>query len=317
MSTKHWLRARGDEERNEMRLRKKLLLLAALAALATAVFGGTAQIARGDAVHPTCTWSVDKTASLHSNPAVAITSITLSKGQTITIDYKIVVTRDCEEGFDPTHANLGANVVDSYAGSLATDLFTNSANLHETKTFTYSRDITAQDCDSFDVVNTVDVLHESPAPVFATDTHTLHVNVHCETGCTLTQGYWKTHSKYGPAAKPDATWSLLPGGAGPDTVFFLSGASWYQVFWTAPAGNAYYNLAHQYMAARLNVLDGASAPSSVTDAITAATALFNAYTPAQIGAMDSKNAVRKQFIALAGTLGSYNEGLIGPGHCDE
>ena len=33
--------------------------------------------------------------------------------------------------------------------------------------------------------------------------------------------------------------------------------------------------------------------------------------------MDSKNAVRKQFIALAGILGSYNEGLIGPGHCDE
>jgi hypothetical protein len=27
--------------------------------------------------------------------------------------------------------------------------------------------------------------------------------------------------------------------------------------------------------------------------------------------------LRDQFIALAGTLGSYNEGDIGPGHCDE
>jgi hypothetical protein len=299
-----------------MTLRKKLLLLAALTALATAVIGGTAPIAQGDTVHPTCTWSVDKTASLHSNPGVPITTLNLSLDQTVTVDYKIVVTRNCEEGFDPTSANFGANVLDSYAGTLATDLFTDSHNLHDSRTFTYSRDITAGSCESFDVVNTVDVVHEAPWPTFATDTNTLHVVVHCESGCTLTQGYWKTHSTYGPASKPDATWSLVPGGAGPDTVFFLSGASWYQVFWTAPAGNAYYNLAHQYMAARLNVLDGASAPSSVTDAITAATALFNAYTPAQIGAMDSKNAVRKQFIALAGTLGSYNEGLIGPGHCD-
>ena len=304
-----------------MRLRKKLLLLAALAALATAAIGGTAPIAFGHdethSDHATCTWSVDKTASLHSNPSVAITSITLSKGQTITIDYKVVVTRTCEEGFDHTSANFGANVVDSYAGTLATDLFKSSPNLHEEKTFTYSRDITAHDCDSFDVVNTVDVFHESPAPVFATDTNTLHVNVHCDTGCTLTQGYWKTHSKYGPASKPDATWNLLPGGLGPDTVFFLSGATWYQVFWTAPAGNAYYNLAHQYMAARLNVLDGASAPAGVTSAISTATGLFGTYTPAQINALSSKDALRKQFIDLAGILGSYNEGTIGPGHCDE
>ena len=100
-------------------------------------------------------------------------------------------------------------------------------------------------------------------------------------------------------------------------MFFLSGQSWYQVFWTAPAGNAYYNLADQYMAARLNILDGASAPSSVTNAIATATTLFSTYTPAQIGSLSGSNALRKQFVELAGILGSYNEGLIGPGHCDE
>ncbi len=256
-----------------MRLRKKLLLLAALTALATAVLGGTAQIARGDALHPTCTWSVDKTASLHSNPGVPITTLNLSLDQTVTIDYKIVVTRDCEAGFDPVRGERKRrSVKDSYAGTLATHLFLHSTNLHESATFTYSRDITASSCDSFDVVNTVDAVDGDPLHPFATDTNTIHVVVHCDGGCTLTQGYWKTHSTYGPASKPDATWNLLPGGAGPNTVFFLSGASWYQVFWTAPAGNAYYNLADQYMAARLNILDGASAPASVSDAITAATA---------------------------------------------
>lgn len=303
-----------------MRLRTKLLLLGALSLLATGLIGGV-PIAYGHddpvAHHLGCTWSVDKTANLQSNPNVPITSITLSLDQTITIAYKIVVNRDCEDGFDPSSANHGANVIDSYAGTLATDLFTASSNLHESKTFTYTRDITAESCDSFDVVNTVDVVHGAPAPVLATDTDILHVSVQCEAGCTLTQGYWKTHSEYGPAAKPDATWNLLPGGAGPDTVFFLSGASWYQVFWTAPAGNQYYNLAHQYMAARLNVLNGASAPTSATDAIAAATTLFGSYTPAQIGALAGKDALRKQFVSLAGALGSYNEGLTGPGHCDE
>jgi hypothetical protein len=305
-----------------MTLRKKLLLLAACAALATAVLGGTAPIALGDDPvhpHPTCTWSVDKTASLHSNPGAPITSVNLSLGQTITIDYKIVITRNCEEGFDPFAETGSAGVVDAAApaGLFPDHLFLNSTNLHESATFTYSRDITAGSCDSFDVINKVDVVDGNPAIPFATDTNTLHVIVHCAGGCTLTQGYWKTHSSYGPASKPDATWNLLPGGLGPNTVFFLSGATWYQVFWTAPAGNAYYNLADQYMAARLNVLDGASAPSSVTNAIATATTLFQTYTPAQIAVLKGSDALRKQFVDLAGVLGSYNEGLIGPGHCDE
>src|SRR6188768_176221 len=117
-----------------MRLRKKLLLLAALTALATAVLGGTAQIARGDALHPTCTWSVDKTASLHSTGA-PITTLNLSLDETVTIDYKIVVTRDCEAGFDPFAEGGSSDIKDSYAGTLATHLFLNSTNLHESRTF--------------------------------------------------------------------------------------------------------------------------------------------------------------------------------------
>ena len=148
-----------------------------------------------------------------------------------------------------------------------------------------------------------------------TDGWTVAVTVPCGSGCTLTQGYWKTHSDKGPAPY-DETWALLPGGLGANTVFFLSGQTWYQVFWTAPAGNAYYNLAHQYMAARLNLLNGADG-SVVASALASATTLFNTYTPAQIAALKGSSALRAQFISLAGTLGSFNEGLIGPGHCSE
>ncbi len=138
-------------------------------------------------------------------------------------------------------------------------------------------------------------------------------NTRIPPGCTLTQGYWKTHSEFGPAPY-DNTWALLSGGA--STSFFSSGQTWYQVFWTAPSGNAYYILAHQYMAAKLNVLAGAD-PTAATAALNSATTLFNTYTPAQIAALSGSSSLRKQFIGLATTLDNYNKGLIGPGHCED
>jgi hypothetical protein len=297
-----------------MKLGRKLLLIAAFAALATFVLGGTAPVAGavGDPLHPDCVWSVTKTAKLHGT---AITELDLALNETVTVDYEIVVTRDCDEGFDVSAEGGTADVVDSYKGLLATHLFGDQpTNLHATATFKYSRDITAETCDGFDVVNTVDVVDGDPTKPFARVTNTIHVTVHCAGGCTLTQGYWKTHSVLGPASKPDPTWNLV---GGPNTTFFLSGQSWYQVFWTAPAGNVYYQLAHQYMAAVLNKLNGASSTAAVDAAIASATNFFNTYTPAQAAAFDKKSSVRANALSWAGTLGSYNEGAIGPGHCDE
>jgi hypothetical protein len=135
------------------------------------------------------------------------------------------------------------------------------------------------------------------------------------TGCTLTQGYWKTHNAtFQGGAPTDDTWELIGAGA-EGTTFYLSGKSYFQVMWTPVGGNAYYNLAHQFIAATLNQLAGASVPANVATAMASANTLFNTYTPAQIGALSGNNALRKQFIALAGTLGSYNEGSEGPDHC--
>jgi hypothetical protein len=133
-----------------------------------------------------------------------------------------------------------------------------------------------------------------------------------DVGCTRTQGYWKTHSIYGPAPYDD-TWAAI----GEDTTFFLSGQSYYEVMWTAPKGNAYYNLAHQYIAAVLNIEAGATAPDEVIDAIAEAELLFAAWTPAQVGALRGNAALRKDFLELAELLDDYNNGLIGPGHCSD
>jgi hypothetical protein len=135
----------------------------------------------------------------------------------------------------------------------------------------------------------------------------------CDTDtCTLTQGFWKTHSKYGPAPYDD-TWKLV----GEDNVFFLSGKSYYEVLWTPPKhGNAYYILAHQYIAAKLNEQNGASV-DDVSAALTSAEALFGLYTPDDEQVHDRHGGVRPEFISLAEILDHYNRGEIGPGHCTE
>ena len=146
----------------------------------------------------------------------------------------------------------------------------------------------------------------------------LYRDIAVDLGCTLTLGYWKTHNdSFQGGAATDPTWALLSGGLAEETIFFLSGQTWFEVFWTPVGGNAYYNLAHQYMAAVLNQLAGASVPAAVQTALNSATTLFNTYTPAQIAALSGSDSLRRQFIALAGTLGAYNEGLAagGPDHC--
>jgi hypothetical protein len=131
-------------------------------------------------------------------------------------------------------------------------------------------------------------------------------------GCTRSYGYWKTHSMYGPAPY-DSTWELL----GEDSTFFLSNKSNYEVMWTPPkGGNAYYILAHQYIAAELNFLSGAD-PGEIQEEFDDATDLFETYTPEYIKSLKGNDPVRQEFIYLSGMLDQYNNGYIGPGKCNE
>jgi hypothetical protein len=112
-------------------------------------------------------------------------------------------------------------------------------------------------------------------------------------GCTYTQGYWKNHP------------SAWPAGYSPNATFFSSEQTWLDVLWTPPRGDEYYILAHQYIAAVLNVANGATAPDSVQAAIDAATAYFQG----------TSSASRDEVLAWANTLAQFNEGYLGPGHC--
>ena len=130
-------------------------------------------------------------------------------------------------------------------------------------------------------------------------------------GCTHTWGYWKTHSEYGPAPYDD-TWAMLPNGA--DTPFFGTGKTYYQILQTTSAGgNKYIGLAHQYIAAELSVLSGASMPPEVQAGWFEAQALLIKYEGIQN--FPRRSADRRRAVQLATLLDQYNKGEIGPGHC--
>jgi hypothetical protein len=132
------------------------------------------------------------------------------------------------------------------------------------------------------------------------------------TGCTHGQGYWKTHSAYGPAPY-DSTWALL----GEDSTFFLSNQTIYEVMWTPPSGgNVYYMLAHQYIATVLNIFNGAD-PAEIQETLDDATDMFETYTPEYIGSLKGNNPIRQEFISIKNMLARYNDGEIGPGSCNE
>jgi hypothetical protein len=214
---------------------------------------------------------------------------------TTLVDECITVSDDCNSTTEVCVADLDAN--DEYTSNYTCPV--GPYNICGNYIYTNTAGFTTND-QGLTGSNSCDVLVEVP----------------CEgNGCTLTPGYWKTHSQQGPAPYDD-NWANL-GPLEENTVFFLSGQTYYEVLWTQPQGNAYYILAHAYIAAELNQLNGASIPTDVLDAFNNATTLFSTYTPAQIGALRGNQPPRGDFISYAETLDDYNNGITGPGHCSE
>jgi hypothetical protein len=229
-----------------------------------------------------------------------------------TVDYSGTAAVSFAE---PTVAQIDECIAvnDDKAGYLG-DVCASSAP----KVFSYTVTVGPyQVCGVYDYTNTATaVTNDTGATLF--DTWVIQVDVPC-TGCTLTLGYWKTHSTYGPAPKADDGWFSIgdvdgDGTAeGPDEMFFTSGKTWLQILNTASAGDQYLNLARQYVAARLNLANGVtSPPASVTSAIDAATTYFQTQ-PAGI----TSGRLPKSLQTAPGVLDQFNRGLIGPGHCSE
>ncbi|HEX7023481.1 MAG TPA: hypothetical protein VF187_01575 [Gemmatimonadales bacterium] len=132
-------------------------------------------------------------------------------------------------------------------------------------------------------------------------------------GCTFTLGYWKTHTGLGPQA--DA-WPTLPLDGNTKlalgTVHYTK-TQLISIFNTAPKGNGLITLAHQLIAAKLNILNGAD-DTDISATITAADALIGSKVVPPVGNGYLSPA---SVSSLVTALNNFNTGITGPDHCDE
>ena len=119
--------------------------------------------------------------------------------------------------------------------------------------------------------------------------------------CTYTQGYWKNHT----AAWPTASITL-------GTVSYTA-SQLLDIFNTPAKGNGLIFLAHQLIAARLNEANGATVPTNLQSAMAQADALIGGLVVPPVGSGSLSPASAS---SLTETLDEYNNGILGPGHCD-
>lgn len=128
-----------------------------------------------------------------------------------------------------------------------------------------------------------------------------------QTNCTYTQGYWKTHGPI-PTGNNTNEWPLTSLMLGTVTYTDLQ----LQSILDKPAGgNGLIALAHQLIAAKLSIANGADG-SSVAATIAAADAMIGGLVVPPVGGGSLPPSATS---SLVGILDSYNNGLIGPGHC--
>ena len=131
-------------------------------------------------------------------------------------------------------------------------------------------------------------------------------------GCTYTQGYWKNHA--GLVRNDNGGEGSIQPDAWPVSELTLGNLTYgkdalLDIFKTPVRGNGYISLAHQLMAAKLNIENGAD-PSEIADVIAAADAFIgdNNVTTASCPTSAVGEWVQK--------LDDWNNGVTGPGHCE-
>ncbi len=147
-----------------------------------------------------------------------------------------------------------------------------------------------------------------------------------EESCTLTQGYWKTHGSIGPASCANVTTTDEFGvetttsvctSTWPVTSLTLGTVSYTEaqiqsILDTPASGNGLLTLAHQLIAAKLNVANGAD-PSAAASSIAAADTMIGSLKIPPVGSGFLKPGATSLLVTA---LTNYNEGATGPGHCD-
>ncbi len=198
--------------------------------------------------------------------------------------------------FTPTHTST---ITDTPTNTYTpTDTFTPTNTFTNTSTYTYTPTNTATFTDTpTNTFTPTDTPTFTPTP---TNTPIPLTGGHC----TFTQGYWKNHNKYATNTMQSQPWPISE-----ETT--LCGISWYSILQIQPQGNAWYNLAHQWIAATLNEANGSSVPENVQSAMAQSEALLTA----NCGSFSQ--SLSPLASTLTDLLDQYNSGIVGPGHCSD
>ena len=138
----------------------------------------------------------------------------------------------------------------------------------------------------------------------------------CPGGCTLTIGYWKTHAGFTGRNADRVTQYLsknLGAGGGKTVVVTTAPQAVGLLSMSGDASNGINKLYAQELAAKLNIAKGASG-TSIASALAAADAFLVNFNSADWSSLSKtqKNNVN----SWMSTFDSYNNGVIGPGHCN-
>ncbi|HEX4980975.1 MAG TPA: DUF11 domain-containing protein, partial [Ilumatobacteraceae bacterium] len=155
--------------------------------------GGATSVPANDSLE--CTYSSDlpDATALTNDVDVTAYGVVYEASANITFGDPDNITDECVDVNDTLGGFLGTVCVGDPAGDF---------------TMEYSFDIGQVLCGEYDIPNTADFLTNDNAET-GEASDSVHVSIPCPTGCTLTQGYWKTHSQFGPAPEDEA-WLLLP-----------------------------------------------------------------------------------------------------------
>jgi hypothetical protein len=137
-------------------------------------------------------------------------------------------------------------------------------------------------------------------------------------GCTLTIGFWKTHAGFGP--QDDVVTPLLPiwlgDAGGTKSIAVINATIAHDILLMNVYGhqdNGITKLYAQLLGAKLNIASGASG-SAVSNTISRADEFLadNDWTD-----WDSlSGSMQSRILRWQTKLDEYNNGLVGPGHCD-
>jgi uncharacterized repeat protein (TIGR01451 family) len=184
--------------------------------------------------------------------------------------------------------------------------------------FTYSATVTnvSVPCDTNSTGSNTATLSDGDHTLSASASVQLYTGA-CPSVCTLTIGYWKTHAGF-TGRNADRVTPELPQwlgnvagaksvqvGNAPQAVSLLS--------MSGDASNGVNKLYAQELAAKLNIFRGSS-PTAVASTLAAADAFLASYNSGDWAALSKTQ--KTQVNNWATTFDQYNNGLIGPGHCN-